>query len=56
MKRAKTCFVTFDLFDIWILIKSYKNKHAVHRNMVDGSSMIGFPLVITDSEQGMVEN
>ena len=24
-----------------------------HENMVDGSSMIGFPLVIADSEQDM---
>ena len=29
------------------------HEHVVHRNMVDGSSMIGFPLVITDSEQDM---
>ena len=24
--------------------------HVVHKNMVDGCSMVGFPLVIVDSE------
>ena len=27
--------------------------HVVHRTVVDGRSMIGFPLVITDSERDM---
>ena len=27
------------------------HKHAVHENVVDGSSMMGFPLVIAYSEQ-----
>ena len=29
------------------------NKHVVHENVVDGSSMIGFPYVIADSERDM---
>ena len=29
------------------------HKHVVHRNMVDGSSMIGFPLIIADIERDM---
>ena len=27
--------------------------HIVHRNVVGGSSMVGFPLVIADSERDM---
>ena len=29
------------------------HKHVVHENVQDGSSMIGFPLIIADSERDM---
>ena len=32
---------------------SLAHKHVAHRNVVDGSSMIGFPLVMADSERDM---
>ena len=36
----------------FVLLLIY-NKHVVHENAVDGSSMIGFPLVIAVSERDM---
>ena len=30
------------------------NKHAVHENMVGGSNMVGFPLVIAVSEWDII--
>ena len=29
----------------------YSHKHVVYENVLDGSSMVGFPLVIADSLQ-----
>ena len=35
---------------------SLTHNHVVYKNMVGSSSMIGFPLVIADSEQSMQGN
>ena len=41
----------FDIFQT--VISAQKHNHGIHESVMGGSSMIGFPLVIADSERDM---
>jgi hypothetical protein len=51
---APTCLIVEIFAACHFLFVCLKNKQVVHKNMVDGNSMIGFLLVIADSEQDVL--
>ena len=50
-KVLEETLIPRDIYQIYLISQYFR--HVVHESMVCGSIMIGFPLVIADSEQDM---